>query len=197
MLKQSAVAFIILILVTINGSCDIASTAAGATLISSKTPDSQSTVPVELTVQWPSPAGTHPPYLIFRTDRLYTDGHLWLKQESEDIVRIGLTYYGQIGLGALEDMGMPEPGTQLIKGNSFGCFFVGDDCMIYDFPAPINGKIVEINENIVRDKSLINSSPYDDGWMVLVQMDNPSELHDLLTYDEYFQSSCPPCHCNN
>ena len=159
-------------------SCTLTSTAAGITLVNNNQTNSESTYPVELTVNWPSPAGTHPPYLIFRTDRLYTPWHLWVKQESEDTARIGITYYGQIGLGALEDMGM-------IKGDSFGCFFVGDDCMIYDFPAPVNGQVIQVNEDIVKDNWLINSSPYDDGWMIEIKIEDPAEFDSLMAKEAY------------
>jgi glycine cleavage system H protein len=111
-------------------------------------------------------------------------------------VRIGITTYGQLGLGALEDFGLPQPGTIMTKGQSFGCFFVGDDTMIFDFPGPVNGQIIEVNQDIENDPSLINMSPYDAGWLVVVKLDNPEDLNDLLTYEEYFSTSCPPCHCN-
>jgi glycine cleavage system H protein len=182
----------------LSSACAVGSTAADPTTpVSTTTNIPLTTLPTELTLAWPSPAGTHPPQLIFRTDRLYAETHLWIKQESEDTVRIGITYYGQLGLGKLDDLGMPKTGTVMSIDKSFDCFFVGDDCMIFDFPAPVSGTVIEMNELIERDRRVINISPYDDAWLVVVKMDNPAELADLLTYEEYFQSSCPPCHCNN
>jgi glycine cleavage system H protein len=179
-----------------SGACATGSTAAGTTVpLTTGVPVSMA--PVELTVAWPSPAGTLPPMLIFRTDRLYTNWHLWVKQETPDTVRLGITFYGQLGVGRPDEIGMPESGSVMEKGKSFGCYIIGDDCMIFDFAAPVNGTILEVNQDVLRDRELINASPYDDGWLVLVKIDNSSDLDDLLTYGEYFKSSCPPCHCNH
>ncbi len=155
------------------------------------------TLPSELVLPWPPPAATVPPGLVFRTDRLYTQWHLWVKQESADTVRLGVTYYGQLGLGKPDDLGLPQVGMAMVKGSSFDCFIVGDDCMIYDFAAPFNGQVIAVNESLKTDPRLINISPYDDGWLVLVRIENPDDLDGLLTYAQYFGTSCPPCHCNH
>jgi glycine cleavage system H protein len=172
-------------------SCTAAATLA-TTNTGSTAPDS-----TEITVYFPSPAGTVASELIFRTDRLYTNTHLWVKQESEDTVRIGITYYGQLGLGACEDVGMPENGAALVRGDSFDCYFVGDDCMIFDFASPVTGHIMAVNPDVEFNRSIIHASPYDDAWLVVAHMDDPEELETLLTYNAYLSSSCPPCHCNH
>ncbi len=194
-----ALALVVAVLGGLGGACDPDQTASPSTSLVPPPPgiSQPAGTGVEITVTWPPPDAKHPPYLLFRTDRRYTDTHLWLKQESADTVRIGITYYGQLALGILDDFGMPAVGTPLVKGQSFGCFLVGNDCMIYDFAAPVDGAITAVNESFLADRTLINTAPYDDGWLLEVRLAGPVRLDTFLTAQAYYTLCCPPCHCAN
>lgn len=56
---------------------------------------------------------------------------------------------------------------------------------VFDLPIPISGKITKVNEKVLEDLDLLNEDPYEDGWLVEVEMNNPSELDDLLPPEDY------------
>jgi glycine cleavage system H protein len=126
----------------------------------------------------------------------YTNDWLWVKQESPDTVRIGFTDYAQLAVGNFWSINLDGPGTVLTRGTTFG-FVQGEDTMDVNLTTPVSGTILEINQNVLADYYLINQSPYDAGWLVLVRISNPDDLNLLLTAAQYASQCCPPCHCNN
>jgi glycine cleavage system H protein len=151
---------------------------------------------ISFTVDFPRPGGTSPPYMLFYNNVKYTNKHLWVRQESPDTVRIGFTDYGQAAIGPLWYLILPEPGTLLNRGFTFG-FVQGEDTQDINFTAPVSGIVLEVNRDVLSDFYLIHQSPYDAGWLILVRMSNPDDLNLLLTAAEYARTCCPPCHCNN
>jgi glycine cleavage system H protein len=146
------------------------------------------------TVAWQAPSGTSLPYLTFYNDMKYTNDWMWVKPEASGTVRIGFTGYAQMAMGSISFIRLPEPGTVLTRDTTFG-FLQGADTMDVNLNAPVSGTILEVNRAVLADYYLINQSPYDAGWLVVVQMSNPADLNLLLTAAQYASQCCPPCHC--
>lgn len=112
----------------------------------------------------------------------YTKDHFWIKPEGQEAV-IGLTVYGQADLGEVQLVDLPEPGDDLVPRGAFG--IIETDRVVSDLVAPVGGEVVEVNAGLLDDPEMVNESPYDDGWLVRVLMDDPDQVEDLMAPDEY------------
>ncbi len=116
-------------------------------------------------------------------DRLYSEHHLWLKKQRGGKVLIGMTDFGQLRLGEIIDLELPEEGDELVKDEAFGS--VESSHGVVDLISPVSGEIIQINEDLLDTPDLINEDPYDEGWIIKVKLSDPEELEELLTADEY------------
>ncbi len=116
-------------------------------------------------------------------DRLYSEHHLWVKKQRGSKALIGMTELGQLRLGEIIDIELPEEGDELIKEEAFGS--VESTQGVVDLIAPVSGEVLEINEDLLDAPDIINEDPYDEGWIVKVKLSDPEELEELLTADEY------------
>ncbi len=119
------------------------------------------------------------------TDRLYTDGHLWVKPEN-GLVRVGLSDYIQQSSGDVA-FAEPEPvGTQLAPGDDLGSIETIKVNLM--FPSPVSGVIKEVNPLLEDRPELVNQNPYDEGWLVLVEVtDWEADRAKLLDPERYFE----------
>ena len=115
-------------------------------------------------------------------DLLYTDKHEWCRADG-DTVTVGITDYAQTQLGDIVYVELREVGTKLKAKGAFGT--VEAVKAVSDIYAPVSGEIVEANDNLSTDPAIIKSSPYGDGWMVKIRMDDPGELDSLLSAERY------------
>ncbi|MFU0792047.1 glycine cleavage system protein GcvH [Cerasibacillus sp. JNUCC 74] len=111
---------------------------------------------------------------------LYSKEHEWVKKE-DGKVRIGITDFAQDELGDIVFVELPEPGDELEINEPFGS--VESVKTVSELYAPISGKVVEVNEELEDSPELVNESPYEKAWMVVVEP--TSELDDLLTAEAY------------
>lgn len=118
----------------------------------------------------------------FPDELKYTEEHEWVLVE-DDIVTIGITDFAQEQLGDVVFVELPEVGDDLEMGKSFGV--VESVKAVSDIYAPVSGEVVEINDELPNEPEIINSSPYDDGWLVRLKLTDPSELDDLMDADAY------------
>ncbi|WP_026961361.1 glycine cleavage system protein GcvH [Alicyclobacillus herbarius] len=118
------------------------------------------------------------------SDRKYHPEHTWAKVEGE-LARIGITDFAQEQLGDIVFVDLPSKGGRLTQGESFGT--VESAKTVSDLIAPVSGEVVEVNSALDDDPETVNESPYENGWMVVVRIDNPGELDDLLSADAYEQ----------
>ncbi len=119
------------------------------------------------------------------TDLKYTKEHEWARVEG-DLVRIGITAYAVEQLGDVTLVDLPEVGSDLQAGERFG--EVESVKAVSELFAPVSGEVVERNEALDDSPEQINESPYDDGWMLVVRLSDPAELHRLMDaaqYEEY------------
>ncbi|MFD2639794.1 glycine cleavage system protein GcvH [Piscibacillus salipiscarius] len=112
----------------------------------------------------------------------YSKEHEWVKVEG-DKVRIGITEFAQDELGDIVFVELPEVGDELELDEPFGS--VESVKTVSELYAPVSGKIVEINEELEDSPELVNESPFEKAWMVVVELSDDSQLDDLMDADEY------------
>ena len=115
-------------------------------------------------------------------DLLYSKEHEWIKKEG-DKVRIGITDFAQDELGDVVFVELPEVGDELELNEPFGS--VESVKTVSELYAPVSGKVVEINEELEDNPEFVNESPYENAWMVVVELSDESELDDLLSAEGY------------
>ncbi|KAH0450670.1 hypothetical protein IEQ34_021362 [Dendrobium chrysotoxum] len=112
----------------------------------------------------------------------YSSSHEWIKDEGS-VATIGITDHAQGHLGEVVFVELPESGSSVSKGGGFGA--VESVKATSDVNSPISGEVVEVNKKLTETPGLINSSPYEEGWMIKVKPSNPAELDSLLGPVEY------------
>lgn len=112
----------------------------------------------------------------------YTKDHEWIRVE-KNIGTIGITEYAQGELGDVVFVDIDPSITQITKGNSFGTIEAVKT--VSDIYAPCSGKILEINKDLTDNPEFVNNDPYGKGWMVKVELQNISDLNDLLDSNAY------------
>ena len=115
----------------------------------------------------------------------YTKDHEWTNIET-DIATIGITDFAQSALGDIVFVELPEKGSAVKKGDSFGV--VESIKSVSDLYAPLSGEIVEVNNNLEESPESINEAPYD-SWMIKVKLSVPEERDELLSWNDY-QAHC-------
>jgi len=117
----------------------------------------------------------------FPDDLFYTTGHSWAKVEG-DIVTIGVNDFTQFLAGEISYIDLPMEGDEFGVGDVIGTIETGK--WLGKYYAPVSGEIVGINEELEDDPTLINSSPYGEGWIVKIKMSAPVEVEKLLKADD-------------
>ena len=117
-----------------------------------------------------------------RDELKYTETHEWLKLKENKAV-IGITDYAQSELTDIVFVELPEIGKEIKKGEEL-CV-VESVKSVSELYAPISGKIININKKLEDTPELINESPYDEGWLVEIEIKNQSEIEKLLNAGAY------------
>jgi glycine cleavage system H protein len=112
----------------------------------------------------------------------YSKEHEWVRVEGNRAY-IGITDFAQSELGDIVFVELPEVGAELTENATFGT--VESVKTVSDLYAPVSGKIVEVNADLVDSPEKVNESPYEDGWMLVVEMSDPSQLDNLLSAEAY------------
>ncbi len=115
-------------------------------------------------------------------DLKYTKEHEWTKIEG-NIVTIGVTEFAQSELGDIAWLEMPDIGDETRIGEAFGTIEAVKT--VEDLYAPVSGKIVEINSELLDSPELVNDDPYGKGWIVKIELSDESEIAKLLSADDY------------
>lgn len=116
------------------------------------------------------------------SDRKYTKDHEWARVEG-DRVRVGITAYAVDQLGDVTLVDLPQPGVKLKAGAHFGD--IESVKAVSELFAPVTGEVVEVNGELERNPERVNEAPYEQGWMVTIKLDSPSELDTLLDAAAY------------
>jgi len=117
-----------------------------------------------------------------RDNLLYTESHEWVLKK-DGVVRIGITDYAQEHLTDVVYVELPKVGDRFSKGDEIAT--VESVKSVSEIYAPVSGEVVEVNGKLDDEPELINNSPYDDGWLAEIRMDDESELEKLLTPSDY------------
>jgi glycine cleavage system H protein len=121
-----------------------------------------------------------------RPDLRYTAEHEWVHVTGANTVRVGITDFAQSSLGDVVFVQLPDVGSDVAAGESFG--EVESTKSVSDLYAPISAKVVAVNTELDATPELVNSDPYGTGWLVDLQVDADSleqALADLLDADAY------------
>ena len=121
----------------------------------------------------------------------YTRTHEWVRQDG-NLVTIGISDYAQTELGDITFIELPEVGDTISREQPFGV--VESVKAASDIYAPVDGEVVERNEEAIATPELVNSSPYDQAWLIKIRLTNPDQLNELLDAESYDASAAAAAH---
>ncbi|MCK4607024.1 MAG: glycine cleavage system protein GcvH [candidate division Zixibacteria bacterium] len=116
------------------------------------------------------------------SDLRYTEEHEWVKIEGQ-VARIGITDYAQGELGDIVFVELPSAGDTVEKMKEFGTIEAVK--AVSEIYSPLSGKVVEINAALEDDPMIVNRDPYGEGWIIKIEMSDPSEVNQLLNAADY------------
>lgn len=115
-------------------------------------------------------------------DLRYTREHEWIRPKGGE-VEVGITEYAQGELGDVIFVDLPQLGTKVAAMKAFGS--IDAVKTVSDLFAPVGGEVVAVNGSLKDNPALVNQSPYDQGWMVRIRVDDPAEMNALLSSADY------------
>jgi len=116
-------------------------------------------------------------------DLRYTAEHEWVAGDAGEPVRVGITHFAQEALGDIVYVQLPELHTAVKAGEAFG--EVESTKSVSEIYAPLSGTVVEINDLLTDAPELINTDPYDAGWLVKIAPDDYADVEALLSPEAY------------
>ena len=115
-------------------------------------------------------------------DLKYTKEHEWARM-SDGRITVGITDYAQDALGEVVFLELPEVDTDVSKEDTFGV--IESVKAANDLFAPVSGRVVEVNGTVVDSPEMVNTDPYGEGWLIVVEPSDLAELDELMTAKEY------------
>ncbi|GAB3674253.1 glycine cleavage system protein GcvH [Halopiger thermotolerans] len=115
-------------------------------------------------------------------DRRYLESHEWAL-ETDGVVRVGITDFAQDELGDVVFVELPDEGDDVSQEAQFGV--IESIKAVSDLYAPVSGEVVAVNEELFDAPELVNEDPFGEGWMLEIEPDDPDELENILSADEY------------
>ena len=117
------------------------------------------------------------------TDRKYTGEHEWIYMEAKKIASIGVTSYAVEQLGDIVHVELPEVGESFEAGASFGT--IESTKTVSDLYMPVAGTITEVNDDITKSLEALQDDPFEEGWLVKVELNDPNAVEALMTPEAY------------
>ncbi|MBI2092110.1 MAG: glycine cleavage system protein GcvH [Deltaproteobacteria bacterium] len=118
----------------------------------------------------------------FPDDIKYTKEHEWVRVEGKTAI-VGITDYAQDQLGDIVYVELPDVGEILSKGDAFGV--VESVKSVSDVNSPVSGKVTETNDPLKENPETVNEDPYNEGWIVKLEMSDKADIDDLMSAKEY------------
>lgn len=112
----------------------------------------------------------------------YSKSHEWAKVEG-NTVTLGITAHAQDSLGDVVFVELPDNDTTVTAGEAFGT--VESVKAVSDMIAPVSGKVIDYNQEVLDSPELLNDDPYGEGWLIKVEVDDLTVLDELLSAAEY------------
>jgi glycine cleavage system H protein len=114
----------------------------------------------------------------------YSKEHEWLSAVEEGTATVGITSHAADALGDVVFVQLPEVGSAVTAGAS--CGELESTKSVSDLYSPVTGEVTEVNEDVVNDPGLVNSAPFEGGWLFKVRVtEEPSELISAAEYDAF------------
>ena len=115
-------------------------------------------------------------------DLKYTKEHEWARL-SDGRITVGITDYAQDALGEVVFLELPEVGADVSKEDAFGV--IESVKAANNLFAPVSGRVAEVNATVVDSPEMVNTDPYGEGWLIVVEPSDLAEMNDLMTSKEY------------
>ncbi len=116
-------------------------------------------------------------------DLKYSKEHEWVRSESDSVVVMGITEFAQDSLGDVVFVEIPDEDVELIQGEKMG--EIESVKAVSDLYSPVSGKVIKRNESLIDNPELVNEGPFEQGWMLKMEIKDASELDNLLSADDY------------
>ena len=113
----------------------------------------------------------------------YSREHEWVFVGADGFALVGITHFAQDSLGDVVFVELPDVGGEVGQFEKMG--EIESVKAVSDLFSPVSGKVVERNDKLLDQPELVNDSPYEDGWMLKVEMDDSSEIEKLMSSSEY------------
>lgn len=117
-----------------------------------------------------------------KEDLLYTKDHEWVRIEGDEAT-VGITDYAQSELGEIVFVDAPTIGESIQQFDVFGSIEAVKT--VADLNMPMSGTVKEFNNRLDNEPELVNNDPYGDGWIIKISLDDPREVVNLLTPEQY------------
>ena len=119
------------------------------------------------------------------SDLKYTSSHEWLRLAADGTATVGITAHAQEALGELVYVELPAAGRKLALGEA--CVVVESTKAASDVYAPVAGVVLEVNSALSDAPQTVNESPYENGWLFKLKLDDPAQAAALLSAADYVQ----------
>ena len=114
---------------------------------------------------------------------LYTKDHEWIQLHEDNTATVGITDYAQESLGDITFVEFPSAGESFNRGDTFGV--VESVKAASDLYMPLDAEVLEVNDEVDAEPELLNSDPYQKGWLLKIRLSDPSQVVALLKADAY------------
>ena len=112
----------------------------------------------------------------------YSKDHEWVRVEGDEVF-IGITDFAQSELGEIVFVDVDTEGETIEQNEVFGSIEAVKT--VSDLMMPVTGEVLELNENLDDEPELVDNDPYGEGWIIKATLDNPADLDNLMTNEEY------------
>ena len=114
---------------------------------------------------------------------LYTKDHEWIQLHEDNTATVGITDYAQESLGDITFVEFPSAGESFNRGDTFGV--VESVKAASDLYMPLDAEVLEVNDEVDSEPELLNSDPYQQGWLLKIRLTDASQVEALLKADTY------------
>lgn len=113
----------------------------------------------------------------------YSDEHEWVLIETDNTVLIGITKFASDNLGDIVFIELPEAGSDVTQFEQFG--EIESVKAVSELYSPVSGSITKINESAVQNPEILSDSPYEEGWLMQLELKDKAELENLMNLQDY------------
>ena len=117
------------------------------------------------------------------SDRRYSKEHEWALVQDDGTILVGITEFAQDELGDVVFVELPSAGSSVAQHAQMG--EIESVKAVSELFSPVSGEILETNSQVETEPDLVNTSPYNDGWLVKIKPSDTTEMESLLDPDQY------------